>query len=80
MRMCDLSSSLGRLQRLTIKLKDHWHATQEHWSDETARQFQEQYLESLVPQIATTVTATQRLVELLEQAERELDDEMHASF
>ena len=70
MNICDLNSGLGRLQRSAARLKERWQETRTVWMDQTQRQFQEQHLDSLPPQISMVLAATQRLAESLEQAEK----------
>ncbi len=40
MSICDLSSSVGRLQRATKELRDKWQETRLHWNDQTAAEFE----------------------------------------
>ena len=75
MNICDLNSGLGRLQRSAARLKERWQETRNVWMDQTQRQFQEQHLDSLPPQISMVLAATQRLAESLEQAEKACADE-----
>ncbi len=75
MNICDLNSGLGRLQRSAARLKERWQETRTVWMDQTQRQFQEQHLDSLPPQISMVLAATQRLAESLEQAEKACADE-----
>lgn len=76
MRICDLVTGIGRLKRATSQLKDHWGETREHWSDNIRHEFEEKHLTPLPAEITLAVASIQRLAELLEQAERELQDEM----
>ena len=75
MNICDLNSGLGRLLRRAARLKERWQETRTVWMDQTQRQFQEQHLDSLPPQISMVLAATQRLAESLEQAEKACADE-----
>ncbi|MEE3370332.1 MAG: hypothetical protein VX346_13425 [Planctomycetota bacterium] len=75
MKICDLNSGLGRLQRSAARLKERWQDTSTVWMDETRRQFQEQHLDPLPPQISMVLAATQRLAESLEKAEQACADE-----
>jgi len=75
MNICDLNSGLGRLQRSAARLKERWQETRTVWMDQKQRQFQEQHLDSLPPQISMVLAATQRLAESLEQAEKACADE-----
>ena len=75
MRICDLVTGLGQLKRSAGRLKDRWHETQSVWSDETARKFEDEHLSHLAPQITLTVATIHRLAELLEQAERDCEED-----
>ena len=75
MNICDLNSGLGRLQRSAARLKERWLETRTVWMDQTQRQFQEQHLDPLPPQIGMVLAATQRLAESLAQAEKACADE-----
>ncbi|MBB72993.1 MAG: hypothetical protein CMJ75_00620 [Planctomycetaceae bacterium] len=75
MKICDLNSGLGRLQRSATRLKERWQETRTVWMDETRRQFQEQHLDPLPSQIGMVLAAAQRLAESLEKAEKACADE-----
>lgn len=74
MRVCDLTTSTGRLHRSMSELKDKWIEAKSHWDDATSREFAEKYLDPLPPQLTLTLSAIQRLAELIEQAERACED------
>jgi uncharacterized protein YukE len=74
MKICDLQSHVGRLQRETKKLRDQWEQTQQFWQDATARQFEEKYLAPLIPALQLTLAAVHELAESIEHAEQELGD------
>ena len=78
MRICDLSSGLGHLERVSAQLKDRWRDTQEHWDDTARSQFEAEHLRPLEPPIKLTVAYVQRFAELLERARRECRDDDRA--
>ncbi len=75
MRICDLSTGVGQLTQALADLKDRWSETKALWNDETARQFEKQYLASLPFHMQQVVGAAQRLAEVVEKAEHECGDE-----
>lgn len=75
MRTCDLTTSVGRMKRAMKMLKEEWTIAREVWTDETARKFEEQYLQPLLPQMQLTLAAVSRFAEVMEQAEKECGDE-----
>ena len=74
MRICDLQSSSTRLQRAARDLNEHWTNTKEYWHDQTSSDFEESHVKPLLPEIAMALSAVNRLHELLEQAERDLQE------
>lgn len=74
MRLCDFQTGIGRLQRETKRLKDKWRETKVHWNDKAAKQFEEKYLEPLIPNIKLTLAAVHELAEIVEEAEKECGD------
>jgi uncharacterized protein YukE len=75
MKHCDLATGTGRIQRAAARLKDRWNATQDHWNDQARRDFQKNYLQPLAPQLTLVLAAIHELNEILQQAERDLEDE-----
>ena len=75
MRICDLHTGSIRLTRAAKSLRDQWLDTKDHWNDQNRRDFEQNHLEPLAPEITLTLAAVQRLAEVLEQAERECSDE-----
>jgi hypothetical protein len=75
MKTWDLQTGVIRLTRATKKLRDEWAATQERWDDQNRRDFARSYLDPIAPTVTLTLTAVQRLAEVLEQARRECSDE-----
>lgn len=74
MKHCDLVSGLGRLKHAAGELRDRWLDAKTYWTDQVSRDFEKNHLQSLPGQITLAVTAVQQLAELLEQAEKELED------
>ncbi|MDX1945441.1 MAG: hypothetical protein SFU86_08530 [Pirellulaceae bacterium] len=74
MKICDLETGLGKLAQATSHLKERWQATQEHWRDDAARQFEKTHLGPLPARLQLLVAAAQRLSEVLREAERECSD------
>lgn len=74
MRFCDLNTGLGALSQAVSQLKQRLAETRAHWNDDTSRQFQQTYLDPILPRMQLTVAAIQRLTEVLSKAEKELDD------
>jgi hypothetical protein len=75
MKTCDLTSGVGRMKQATKILREQWLLTREVWTDETARKFEEQYLQPLLPQMQLTLAAVNRFAEVMEKAEKECGDE-----
>ena len=71
----DLASSVGRMQRLANQLADKWEETKSHWNDQTAREFEREYLRSILPQLSLTAAAVHHMNEMLGQAQRDCDEE-----
>lgn len=75
MKTWDLQTGVIRLTRATKKLRDEWAETQERWNDQNRRDFARNHLDPIPPTISLTLTAVQRLAEVLEQAWRDCSDE-----
>lgn len=78
MRICDLNTGLARLTHAFAELKERWGDVQGHWHDETSRQFEETHLQKIPGQLQMMLVAAQRLAEVLEQAEKECEEERGA--
>ena len=78
MRICDLSTSAGTLQRATKRLNQQWDETQNHWNDKARSDFEEKHLRPLFAQVSITGHAIQRLAASLEKAEQECGDQQSA--
>ena len=47
MNVCDLVTGAKRLQKATKLLKERWVETRGYWNDQTAQEFEDQYLQPL---------------------------------
>ena len=74
MKHCDLITGMGRIQRAAAQLKEKWLDTRSHWDDRARRDFEKKHLQSLPSEITMVVAAVHELAEVLEQAEKELED------
>ena len=74
MRICNLADGLGQLTHAITDLNQQWTQTQQHWTDETSRQFEEGYLRSIPAQMQTLITAVQALTATVDKAARDLGD------
>jgi hypothetical protein len=74
MNICDLVTGAKRLQKATKLLKEKWVETRGHWNDQTAQQFEQQFLQPLGERVNLTLGAVGRLAEVLQKAEQELSD------
>jgi len=75
MRICDLQTGKIRLSRAAKLLRDQWDQTCDHWDDANRRDFEQNHLQPLSPQITLMLAAVHRLAEVLQQAERECSDD-----
>ena len=65
MRRGDLSIVASSLQHAMKTLRFRWDETQDVWNDSVRRQFDEQYIVPLEPQVSTTLKAAKRMVDIL---------------
>ena len=65
MRICDLNTGSIRLTRAAKDLRDQWNETSD---------IDEKYVQPLAPRITLLLAAVNSLSEVLERAERELED------
>ena len=70
----DLNAGLTRLQKSTTGLRERWAETQEHWNDAVSREFEEKYLQSILPHVKLAMAAIQQMSEVLDNAHRECED------
>ena len=74
MRICDLHTGSIRLTRAAKDLREQWTETCDHWKDKNRDDFEAKYVQPLTPQISLLLAAVNSLSEVLERAERELED------
>lgn len=74
MKICDFQTGVGLLQRDTKKLKDKWMDTKVHWKDKTSIEFEQKYLQPLMPNLKLALAAVYELAEIVDEAEKELGD------
>jgi len=75
MKVCDLTGAFNRIRRATAKLRENWRDVTEHWDDKASQEFEKNFLEELTPQITLAAAAVHQLREVLDQAEKELEDD-----
>ncbi|HEY5311700.1 MAG TPA: hypothetical protein VIK18_04250 [Pirellulales bacterium] len=71
MRRGDLSIVASSLQHAMKSLRFRWDETQDVWNDSVRRQFDEQYIVPLEPQVSTTLKAVNRLSQIFARASEE---------
>ena len=71
----DFNSPSTHLRRATQKVQDQWLDTKQQWDDRVSARFQDRYLDPLVPQLQLVASAIHELVEVLNQAVAETDDD-----
>jgi len=74
MAIADLTTGAARLNKSVESLQEAWAETREHWNDENSRNFEENYLDPLGPQVKLALDAVNRIGEILNRAERECQD------
>ena len=74
MHICDLVTGTKRLQKSSKLLKEKWDQTKEHWHDQTANEYEEKYLRPLGERVQLALAAVNRLTEVLQNAESDLED------
>ena len=62
------------MTRATKQLREVWQETKESWDDGVSREFEEKYLNPLIPHLRLTTTAIHEMNELLRDAERACED------
>lgn len=78
MNACDLSTGASKLALALKQLGIKWEQAGDTWNDATAKQFHEEFLVPLTPEVKQTLEAIGRLAEVLDRAERDVSDQ--ASF
>lgn len=75
MRICDLHTGSIRLTRAAKDLREQWNETSDYWKDKNRDDFDTKYVQPLAPQISLLLAAVNSLTEVLERAERDLEDQ-----
>jgi hypothetical protein len=70
----ELMTGLQHLKRATGELQRQWAETRELWDDQTARLFERQHLESMLPALRLVIAATAEIDELYRHAIQECQD------
>lgn len=73
--VCDLQTGIGRLQRDTKRLIDSWEEAKLRWDDKVSSEFEEKYLQPLLPLLQSSLAAVYEFQELVLAAEKECGDE-----
>lgn len=68
-----LSGTKSRLAGLTKELWLNWHDTRNFWKDAKSEEFEKQYLEELFLGIDRTITAMEKLDELLAKVRKDCE-------
>tara|TARA_B100000674_G_scaffold280264_1_gene231667 strand:+ start:89 stop:331 length:243 start_codon:yes stop_codon:yes gene_type:complete len=76
MKVCDLTSGTGRLQKATRDLVQQWEKTRESWQDGTQREFEERHLQPINPKVRLLLSHATQLMETLQKAEGACRDDM----
>ncbi len=74
MRFCDLHTGTNRMSRAAKDLREQWNETCDYWKDKNRDDFEAKYIQPLAPQVSLLMAAVNTLREVLERAERELED------
>ena len=74
MRICDLHTGSIQMTRAAKDLREQWKETSEYWKDKNRDDFDVKFVQPLAPQISLLLAAVNSLSEVLERAERELED------
>ena len=70
----DLNSSVTRLQKAARRLSERWAETKEVWDDKMSREFEEEFLLPIMPQLKLSAAAIHELADVLDNAHHECDD------
>jgi len=74
MKTWDLNTGASKLDEAADSLQIAWREAGEHWDDETARKFLQDYLEPLAPRVTRALDAIHRLMQVFDKAERECSE------
>ena len=71
MRVADFTFGSAKLRDAVRTLRVHWEGTKGEWHDSVSREFEENYLEALEPQLTSTIDRMMRLAQMVSTAEQE---------
>jgi len=74
MKICDLHTGSILLTRAAKDLREQWSETSDYWKDKNRDDFDVKHVQPLAPRISLLLAAVNSLSEVLERAERELED------
>lgn len=74
MRVGNLQSGSSQLQEAFEKLMAAWDQTRDHWSDERARQFEEEHLRPIAEELNLLVPGIGTMSQVIERMVRECDE------
>ncbi|MGA3163124.1 MAG: hypothetical protein ABSD77_02840 [Verrucomicrobiota bacterium] len=69
----NLSGTKNRLVALTKELAVQWDETKNHWWDAKTREFERRYIAELLVNVDRTVTAIERLNEVLDKVRKDCE-------
>ena len=69
----NLSGSKNRLVAITKELSKRWEETKNHWRDAKAQEFEQRYLQELFANVDKTITAMDKLNELLIKVQKDCE-------
>jgi len=75
MRPWDLDTSAAQLRKAMEDLQEAWQITEEQWRDPVSQKFLESHLEPIVPAVKQTLEAVGQIQQLVNQMQKELNDE-----
>ncbi|MBL8850320.1 MAG: hypothetical protein JNG89_11635 [Planctomycetaceae bacterium] len=71
----NLQAARGRMQEAIEQLQIDWNAASQTWVDHNAAQFSEEHLGPVFEEFRTALPAISHLVQVLQAASRELEEE-----
>ena len=70
MALPDFTGETAKMRSALETLEVAWDATENHWNDKARKQFEENHIRPLVPQVKASLDAANRLADVLRQAVR----------
>ncbi len=74
MKQCEFQTGIGRLQRETKRLREQWQQAKLDWQDQSAREFEQKFLQPLVPIVKLSLAAIYELDEIVQDADKACGD------